>query len=221
MATVDLIEFLPDVLPEVPGCPEPTAINALRSAATRLCQFAPVWQHEPPMFTVTPGTAEYSLAAVGQLPSYGRVVRLIAPIKVNNEARHLYPTPRERLDYTSAGWQQQTGPAIQTYFMLTQSTLRVVPIPDDTCTDQLSLRFWMRPTDDAGQIDESLLLEYRMAIADGAKFRLMSMPKQPWSDPAMAAFYGRQFNGTLRLAYAAASKDYTDANLSVQMRPWR
>lgn len=220
MAVVDLVTLFPDVLPEVPACPEPTALNALRMAATRLCRFAPVWQHEPAAFAVAADQAEYDLAVVGDLPSYGKAVRVMSPILVNGGDRRIYPTLRDRLNSTVAGWEKRTGSTVETYFMHGQNVLRVTPIPDSTCTDQLSLRLWMRPSDDAQQIDD-VLLEYRDAIADGAKFRLMSMPGQPWTQPQMAVVYGRQFNNAMRVAYAATSKDYTDASLSVQMRPWR
>ena len=43
---VELREFLPDVLPQVPGCPDTMAEREIRDAAIRFCRDTYAWQEE-------------------------------------------------------------------------------------------------------------------------------------------------------------------------------
>ena len=60
MATTAFTALLPDVLPSVPGCPQPLALQHIRDAAIRVCERTLAWRHVQPTFALTPGVYEYA-----------------------------------------------------------------------------------------------------------------------------------------------------------------
>lgn len=60
MATRPFTDLLDRFLPNVPGCPQPLAIQQIRRAAIRVCERTLVWRHTPTPFRVLPGVHEYS-----------------------------------------------------------------------------------------------------------------------------------------------------------------
>ena len=59
MATRLFTDLLPKVLPSVPGCPQPLAIQHIRDAAIRVCERTLAWRYIQPKFTLLPGVHEY------------------------------------------------------------------------------------------------------------------------------------------------------------------
>ena len=59
METRAFSDLLPKVLPSVPGCPQPLAIQHIRDAAVRVCERTLAWRYVQPKFNLTPGVHEY------------------------------------------------------------------------------------------------------------------------------------------------------------------
>ena len=59
METRAFSDLLPKVLPSVPGCPQPLAIQHIRDAAVRVCERTLAWRYVQPKFNLTPGMHEY------------------------------------------------------------------------------------------------------------------------------------------------------------------
>jgi hypothetical protein len=59
MATRLFTDLLPKVLPSVPGCPQPLAIQHIRDAAIRVCERTLAWRYTQPKFNLLPGVHEY------------------------------------------------------------------------------------------------------------------------------------------------------------------
>jgi hypothetical protein len=59
MATRLFTDLLPKVLPSVPGCPQPLAIQHVRDAAIRVCERTLAWRYTQPKFNLLPGVHEY------------------------------------------------------------------------------------------------------------------------------------------------------------------
>ena len=59
MATAAFTTLLPKVLPNVPGCPQPLALQHIRDAAIRVCERTLAWRYVQPSFPLTPGVHEY------------------------------------------------------------------------------------------------------------------------------------------------------------------
>jgi hypothetical protein len=59
MATAAFTTLLPKVLPNVPGCPQPLALQHIRDAAIRVCERTLAWRYVQPSFALSPGVHEY------------------------------------------------------------------------------------------------------------------------------------------------------------------
>mgnify|MGYP003577447698 CR=1 FL=1 len=65
-------KFFPDLLPQVPGCPEPVAEQALKRAAQRFCELTFAWRVRLDAISLAAGTDEYELP----LPDRSELVRI-------------------------------------------------------------------------------------------------------------------------------------------------
>lgn len=59
MATRLFTDLLPKVLPSVPGCPQPLAVQHVRDAAIRVCERTLMWRYAQPTFRLLPGVFDY------------------------------------------------------------------------------------------------------------------------------------------------------------------
>jgi hypothetical protein len=59
MPTRTFTDVLPKVLPSVPGCPQPLAVQHIRDAAIRVCERTLAWRYVQPTFDLLPGVHEY------------------------------------------------------------------------------------------------------------------------------------------------------------------
>lgn len=58
MATRTFASMVPQVLPSVPGAPQPLVIKYIRDAAIRTCETSLLWRHAQPTFVLQPGSHE-------------------------------------------------------------------------------------------------------------------------------------------------------------------
>lgn len=59
MVTRLFTDLLPKVLPSVPGCPQPLAVQHIRDSAIRVCERTLAWRYVQPKFNLLPGVHEY------------------------------------------------------------------------------------------------------------------------------------------------------------------
>jgi hypothetical protein len=59
MPTRAFSDLLPKILPSVPGCPQPLAIQHARDAAIRVCERTLAWRYAQPKFQLLPGVFDY------------------------------------------------------------------------------------------------------------------------------------------------------------------
>jgi hypothetical protein len=77
----------------------------------------------------------------------------------------------------------------------------------------------LEPANGNGYVPDDLYNRFEECIANGARWLLMKQPKKPWSDPASAEYYRRQFNDDLTAACTEVQRGVGTTNeLRVQMR---
>jgi hypothetical protein len=59
MPTRAFTDLLPKVLPSVPGCPQPLAVQHIRDAAIRACERTLMWRYVQPKYQLLPGVFDY------------------------------------------------------------------------------------------------------------------------------------------------------------------
>lgn len=177
---IELDSLMHLVLPFAPGCPEPTAVEHLRKAAQKFCERTRIWRVCSD-FDVEGGCDE-----VLCLPSYAQLHEIEQAWFncIELEARAFGSFDRH--------CQEDGNP-----HYITQSTaksVRLVPGAQEKGT--LKLHLFVKPSNDAEDIPDCLG-EFEQALADGALSRILLLPNQPFSDPAMAGNYAAAFQAEL------------------------
>lgn len=199
--------FLPRLLPQLPGCPQPTALQALLDSA---CDFSDrsraVLVVTDPQ-TLVAGQAEYDYG----LPSAVEAVQLKAAW-IDQASLALPPAVvRVPDDGTVTGTPYAAMPT-------EEGDLRLYPTPDKG-GGRLVARLAVRPTAGATQVMDVLYHRWREAIVAGAAFRLVLIPGQAFTNLEMAGVHERKFlQGVGR---AAVEANRGGVNTPLFVRPAR
>lgn len=182
MAT--LRDFLPKVLTHVNGCPEPLALQALRTSAIDWCERTRCWRFvaTAAITTTASGISIPDYAMVHEIEHATMNGRILEPVIYTD-------VDRLGLDTGSRAWAlTQTEPG------------QITVLAFETGTLKLSL--WLKPkqgnlystvdgrvVDALDNVPQLLVDHHTKPIVHGALAELMSMLGQPWSNPQMAAAY--------------------------------
>lgn len=202
-----LADFLPEVLPFVPGCPQPVAINAVRNSVIQFMTETGL-SEQTLSVSLVDGTALYTVT-----PAAG--TKIINYVRGDIAGSPVYPASPAQLDATSLGWRALDG-SQPTQAFIEGGQLRVLPIPGAAAT--LSATFVCAPTRAATTVDDEVLEDYAETIASGALYRLLALPGQPWSSPELADYHKAKFEADVSDAIVMKMKGGTNASLSAKPR---
>lgn len=193
MALVPYTDWYNDVLPDVPGCPEAMALDAIRDAAIVFCERTKVHKVDLDPITLQASTPTTSFVVPASTPQT-RVARI---------EQALYGTTP--LDFKDADWlavnlertwRTKTGTP-QYITQDDEESFRVVPYLTAIATVDLDLFVSLKPTQASTDIEARLWREYREVIAAGALARLMLSPKKPYTNTVLAAVNNDMFEGAI------------------------
>ncbi|SEH89747.1 hypothetical protein [Paraburkholderia hospita] len=189
MSTVDLDIFLTKILPYAPGCPEPTAFEHIRAAATDFLETTRLWRFDD---SFDLGDDPNILCAPGD-----SVIHEIERCDFNGQK--LDPASLDWLDDRYPQWRSDenlwTGQP-RWFTQTCPNTIRVVPSP---ITDDKLVKVWLRlkPAPDAETLPEFLYREHGTTIAWGALGAILMLPKQSFTDQNMAVYFSGKFDQAL------------------------
>jgi hypothetical protein len=200
MAT-SLYQFLPQVLPEVQGCPDVMAIEAVRNAAIDLCERAQCIETTLDPIDVIATINQYDIVCDdGLYPQHVKSCTFngvpLTPKTVAqlDEGLVAYDSTAGGVVGTVAtGWRTVQGTP-QYFFRPTDLTLQLVLTPSTTYLASLYLTLNTVPTRNCTTLDDQLYQRYYGLIAVGAKSKLMMIQKQSWSNLDQGAKFAGQFN---------------------------
>ncbi|HNM80842.1 MAG TPA: hypothetical protein PKL28_07295 [Rhodocyclaceae bacterium] len=206
MASVALDKFLPNVVVECLHAPEPTALEAIRSACFALCDRALVWRERLDAEAYNATDAEYTVT----LPNGAQLVSILSVLV--DGARRLNPVTQEAVTSNNpALWTQRGTPGAFT--MTALDTFRMLPAPDTTGTFIVSAA--LAPTRTATTVDSALYERYLDAVVYGAIYRLKRMPGQSWSDAQGGLYYEQRAAQEVNKAVIARNRDNLYGDLRV------
>lgn len=206
MSAID--QLLPDIIQHVAGCPDVTAMAATVDALEELCRNANVWVRETDVESVTAGSDIYDLP----LSSSEAITEVI---DVYVDGGQIFPLSIPELGRTYQNWKTASG-APRHYFV-DGSAIRLVPIPTADVTIQAGIA--VKPTRTATQIDDRVYSSYWHTLIHGALYRLMALPKQPWTNPEMALFHRNEWRIGMDNARINVMKSNTTATTRVTPHP--
>jgi hypothetical protein len=210
-----LATFLPLVLPEVPGCSDPLAEQAVLSACIEFCEQSLVVQ------TIEPDNA------IVDVPDYDVTVpssqMLQKVLAVYFAGRQLTPRAKELVtaDYAMRG-EAVAGVSVTSgtpreWFMRDPagSTVSIYPPPDASTVGAITICAAFSPTQTATSVADALYTDYARDIAAGAKAILMRMPGQPFSSSKTAKDHEARFQSAISRASRVARVGSAQADLHV------
>lgn len=215
MAT-SLTSFLPYVLPHVVGCTNMLAEQAVLSSCIEFCTQTLLVQ-ELSTQTVTAGVVDYTV----DVPASSVLVRVLGVI---HEDSWLTPNSIENMRSGVAlrgdvGDSTATESTPRVYFQKTPTSedITLYPVPVYTVANGLAVRAAFAPSRSASSVDDVLFNNWVEPIAAGAISRLMMIPGQPFSAPALAGAYRVQFDVATRKAAIVARSGQVAASSRVQL----
>jgi len=191
--------LVPEILPEVIGCPDTTIERAVRDAAIEFCDTALVYTVDQDPVAVTKGLTEVDL----DIPTGARLVQVLRVMLGSYELTRM---SREDLFSSGRAWQTDTGRP-QAVTFATEASIRLVPIADQSLTEKLYIRFAVTPTRAATSVPDSIAERYYLEIVFGAKATLLLIPGQTWSNPQLAMAHRSAFERGMREARLTSSQD--------------
>lgn len=104
------------------------------------------------------------------------------------------------------------------FFKDTVDYIGLAPTPAAGATTTFdALQISLLPARDATTLDDELMAEYQDSIIAGTLGELLMIPKKPWSDPGLAAY----FKGEFEDAIDEATSRVTDGNMKGVVRKVR
>lgn len=216
MAAYD--DFLPYVLPDTPGCPEVTAIQAIRSSAIDFCERSLILQRDHDPVTVVKGIIDYDFDPPLANTLVTKLMRawferdeveIVAPDMVGDVTVY---------NALFANANPMTGKTMQ-IIQKDERTFSVLPKPDKTYQNALTMRVALKPTRASTTCEDVLFEDYAEFIAHGAKARLCMTPGKSYTNPDVAALGNVMFTQGVNRALQRAVRGHTRAALAVRFRP--
>jgi hypothetical protein len=207
-----LDNFLPFILPEVQGCPEPLINQHLVQAAIAFCQGSKVWTEIKTPIALVDNQSDYPVT-----PPVDAYTHDFRDVWVG--ARRLTPKSMADIAQLLPNWQTATSNEPIYYNQASvRGSLTVYPKPTNTNGATLTVRAMYVPTAAATTLPDFLYERYLHAIAAGTKSTLMMLIGKAWANPAMASYYGTVFDTAIDDALISEVHDRVTGTVSVPYR---
>ena len=211
-----LESFLPEILPDVPGCPSDMAIRALRNTIIEFCEKSFIHQVTLDPVTALEGVTDYDL----EPPKGYRIQKIMKMWYLGKEMDPLAPDDIGLPDaYRTniAGYIASKGPPAG-YTQKDVDTFSILPIPDQKYSNAITMRVALVPLRDATEVEDFLFELWGESIGFGAKARLMLNPGKPYSNAESATYNQARFVSGLNDARQRALRGNVRSDLRVQLR---
>lgn len=208
--------FLSRLLPDVPGCPDSLALQAVVDAAVELFDETDIW--------VLLGDPQ---RLVNNEPNYepdsvtGARIGKIRSVWCGR--RELVFKDSRQLTDVLPDWQTARSSEPTYYNSPDNVSIRVYPTPLAVTGSTISIEASYVPRDDmSGSTDptipDDLGMRLRDTILAGARSRLMITPERKWSNERLAAFYAAKFENDKAETRIMAIKARQPGTMSVRPR---
>lgn len=211
-----LTSFLPEILPDVPGCPVDMATNALRNTIIEFCEKSLAYRQ-----TLDPITAQTNITDYDLEPPKGyRVQKIMQMWYLGQEMEALAPDDIGLPDpYRTGitGYNASKGPPAG-YTQKDVDTFTILPTPDQKYTNAITMRVALVPLRTVTEVEDFLFELWGEVIGFGTKARLMLTPGKPYSNAEAATYNQARFVSGLNDARQRAARGNVRSDLRVQLR---
>ncbi len=207
---VNIAEFYPRLLVQVPGCSEPLAQQSLLDAAIEFCDKSLIIRQNLDVFFTVDGRKVYDLDPPTSSHTIARVLSVECDGRVLNGL----------LQEDTAGLSTDPSRPLAFYTTRTDNELllNLYPIPDDRY--RATAHVALKPTRTAQQLDDDLFTIWADAIIDGAISRIARIPGQPFTDVNYAMAMANSAREKTAKARIEAYNGRIRGGTAVKMRPF-
>lgn len=211
MAATSYDSLFPYIMLDVDGAPAPVVTAMINKAARELCLRSSCW-YEWEDIPLIANENEYDISS----PSGSSVVRAVKYAAIGQRA--LIPETEDRILENKRWMLEQVGEP-QIFYMLTDMTMKVYPIPTDVDAGKIMrVKSSFVPALDATSIPSPFIERYSETLIAGAKASLMAMANKTWSNPQMALVYQGIFDTGVDRARIEVEMSYSPTSLRVANR---
>lgn len=177
-----LTDFLPEVMPIVPGCPQPVVINAIRNSVIEFLERSGMLEQTISV-SIDPSDAAHSIDCdEGAKPVAFVGGRLVSPVS------SVRPVAPSALEAERPDWRAETGVPSEAFIL--GGLLVVVPRPTVAC--ELEATFTVSLKRSATRVEDVIFEDWLEGVASGALERLLMMPGVPWANPELGVMHREQ-----------------------------
>lgn len=205
-------KFFPKLMVQLLECPEPVAIDALRSACIEFCAKSLWLTYEPDPMPLVAGVNTYPLdTPVGAAPV------VVADAWANGS--RMTPISPEQLSTYGQDWRDRDGTPTN-FLQYVPDEIVVYPVPDVRIEDGLKLQIAIRPSQDSIDVDDGVFEYWYETIVAGALARLYNHAGRPYGNPSAVPTQMAIFRDGISDAKASRQRGLTRGPMSVKMREW-
>lgn len=204
-----------EVLAELPGVPQPLAVNAIRNSAIDFCEQSKVW-----VVDVDPMSSISNQANYEYEPDAGADVIGISQAWYNGVEILPRTSAQLQTELSSYGvpWAKVSG--IPSFYNSERADEFILaPYPIEAMESAIEMKVILRPSRTSIGMEKWILDKYFQHIAAGAKARLCAMPGKPWSSPDLVNFNINIFNVGTTGASLASSHTQVLPQITVSPSP--
>ncbi|MEY5145611.1 MAG: hypothetical protein RL745_980 [Actinomycetota bacterium] len=209
--------FFSWVLPEVAGCPEITAIQAIRDTVIDFCEKTMIHQADHDPVSVTAKIPDYDL----ETPVTG--TRIVKVMKAWHKGEELIPSAPDQVRDPTV-YNQRIGGVVPSYstpkFFIQKdpNSISLLPIPAESVSSALTMRVALAPLRSSTGCDDQLFEQWVEQIASGAVAKLQLSSGKPYSNPQAASVNQARYMAGVNAARQMAVRGWNRSSLSVQLR---
>lgn len=200
--------FLPEVLPNVPGCPDITVTGKAELVVRDFCDRTEVWKEWRDIY-FDPGVDRYEITA-----PQGSEIGKVASVVYNNRAIEAVSSTGPGVDDNN--FEAGTGNVRDGWLFEPPNYLRLASVPEDE--GLLFLSLVLRPQIGYGSFPDWIWSNYWRYLASGVSARLLMQRGMAWSQPDLAVVYMREFENGISNVKRNISKGFSNRSLKVKPR---
>lgn len=210
MNMIDVFDQLANISQICRKCPTPTLRRAYVRALREWCQETE-WLRTNLAGATVAGTRQYALGNDPQL----EIVAIKAMQGTQSQSQGIQYWPIVTSD--SGQWDPNMTQGMPVrYQYVPEAQFALDPVPK--LAYGLLVTVVLQPKEGAVNVPEAPLIKYSNEIEAGALQYLLNIPGQPWSNPAIAANYGREFRSGISNGKAEVQRNFNTGSQRARPR---
>lgn len=211
MSTVAYAQFLPEVLPFVPDCPQIVAVNAIRNACIDFCNKTWYWQVDLDPLPIVAKVSNYPIDVPSGTEFIGLAGCWIEGVWIDAQSNDELNRKFRGLD-----WRTIEGGNPRYVTQIESEEILLVPRPAETKQNALTIRAVIAPAIDSTEVGRDLLNHYRRVISLGARSYLHGTMGQPFSDLNLSEYFEGKFNRECSKVRIKVNKGLSRSSVTIQ-----